>query len=112
MICAVQTGVYVSDHKSVYFLSGIDPNEWLCKKVLNYPAIEWGREQGLVDPSRLGLESFSLSCLFATVNGPVVGMPDGTAINLIDKVLTMPDCNVQSGSIIVVDETLIIQSSL
>jgi len=109
MICAVQTGVYISDTKAVYYLSGVNPKEWICKKVLNYPVIEWGKEHNLVDPSLFGLESFGLSCLFATVNGPVIGLPDGTAINLIDKVLTMPDCKKQSGSIMVVDETTILQ---
>lgn len=112
MICAVQFGAFISDSKYVYFVSGNDPNEWKCKKVLNYPAIEWSREQGLIDPSFFGLESRDLSILFGTINGPVIGLPDGTAVNLIDRAVTMPDCGKQSGSLMVVDETTIIQSGV
>ncbi len=110
MVCAVQTGVFISDSKFVYFVSGTNPNEWLCKKVLNYPAVEWCREQGLINPMNFGFESNELAVLFGTVNGPVVGLSSGIAVNLIDKSVTMPVNDCSSGAIMVVDETTIIQN--
>jgi len=107
MVCAVQSGAYVSDEKSIYFLSNPDPNQWTLKKVLGYPA--YGLNQELVDPSFLGLDTTQLSGLFATSHGAVIGLPDGTAINLIDKNVTLPTaCG--NGAIIIVDETTILQS--
>lgn len=110
MVRPVQTGTFVSDTRAVYFLSGMDPNKWLCKKVLNFPAVQWGTEQDLVDPSDFGFDTSDLSALFATVNGPFVGFPNGTVKPFINKVLTMPDCDYQSGSLMIVDETMILQS--
>lgn len=110
MVCAVQSGVFISDENSIYFISGINPKDWTIKQITNYPAIEWSREQGLVDPSLFGVESFEMAALFGTVRGPCVGLPGGEVINLIDKDLTMPKCGVREGSIMVVDDTTIIQS--
>lgn len=111
MVASVQTGFYVSTEQAVYFVGGVAPIlELPVKKVLNYPAIEYGKNQELIDPSFFGFETTQLSTLFATVNGPVVGLPDGTAVNLIDKQIKMTDCGQQTGAIMVVDESLIIQS--
>jgi len=111
MVYSVQSGVYISDDSFVYFLSGNNPKEWKCKIVLNYPAIEWGREQGFVNPSDFGIESKVPSALFVTTKGPVVGLPDGACLNLISKNITMPSgCGNSSGAIMVQDESLIIQN--
>jgi hypothetical protein len=109
-VVSVQSGAFVSTTDAIYFISGTSPSKWTMKKVLDYPALEWGNNQTLINPSDFGLESYTLSALFATVNGPVVGFPDGTAINLIDKNVTTPNCS--SGAIMVVDETMIIQSGV
>ena len=109
LIVAVDTGVYVSDEKAVYFLDGRNPEEWILLKVLDYPAIPYCRNQELVDPSQYGLESTRPSALFGTVNGLVIGLPDGTPFNLIDKKVVMTS-GYSHGSIMVVDETTIIQS--
>ncbi len=110
MVCAVQSGVYISDTKAVYFLAGINPKDWICKKVLNYPAVEWAINHELVDPSDFGFDSYQLAGLFGTINGPVMGLPSGTPENLIDKVLTLSDCKVSRGAITVVDKSMIIQT--
>lgn len=113
MICAVETGVYVSDEKAIFFLQGNNPHKWKMRKVLDYPAIEWGVNQDLVNPSKFGFDAHGLSGLFATVKGPVIGLQDGTAINLIDDNVKLPDnCGNQVGSIMITDETLIIQSGV
>jgi len=111
MVCAVQSGAYVSDEHGVWFLQGNDPYKWQARKVLNYPAKEFCRVPGLIDPSSVGLETNQLSVMFGTVRGPVVGLPDGTAVNLIDKAVTMPtSCGGSQGGMMVVD-SLIIQSN-
>jgi len=111
MIASVQSGAFVSDENGIYFMSGADPNKWQARKVLDYPAVEYAVNPKLINPSFFGLKTTQLSVLFGTVNGPVIGLPDGSCYNLIDKNVTMPnDCGLTSGSIMVVDETLIIQS--
>ncbi len=107
MLIAVQSGVFVSDERSIYFLSNPDPNQWMLKRVSNYPGK--GRGQTLVDPSFFGIETNQLSALMATTQGQCIGLPDGTLLNLINKNLTLP-ANCGSGAIMVVDETTILQS--
>lgn len=112
-LVAVQSGAFVSTDKAIFFLAGTNPREWQIKKCLNYPAIEWAVNPELVDPSFFGFETNQLSALFATREGPVVGLPDGSVFNLIDKNVTLPtDCGIQTGSILIVDETTIIQSGI
>ena len=102
-------GMYVSDRDSIYFLAGLNPSEWTSIKVADYPAKEWGKHHGTVNPSFWGFETNVPSSLLATKNGPLLCMPSGRVENLIDKNVTMPDCP-DSGAIAVFDETLIIQS--
>jgi len=111
MVCAVQSGVFVSDLDSIYFLKGSNPDEWTMRKVTDYPAKPYGNHKGLVDSSQLGLESTQMMALFATEQGPCLGSPDGAVYNLINKVVSLPaDCG-SAGCVMVVDETLILQSS-
>jgi len=111
MICTVNTGVFVSDEKSIWFLDGRDPNKWDAKKVLSYPAIEFQRYPGIIDPSQFGFETSSPAVLFGTKNGPVVGLQDGSCVNLIDKKVALPS-GCSAGSIMIVDETTIILSGV
>ena len=76
---------YVSDSRNVYFLEGSDPNQWVLRKVLGYPAIEWSDNPALVDPSVFGFKDVREALLFNTTKGLVIGLPDGTAINLTSK---------------------------
>jgi len=109
LVCSVLTGLYVSDESATYFLPGRNPKDWTLDKVLDYPAT--GRAPGLYDPSFFGLETSKPSAVLMTTKGPVIALPDGTAMNLIDKKVTMPTgCSL--GSIMVVDETTIIQSGV
>jgi len=85
MVCSVGTGAYVSDADCVYFLHGVNPNEWKLERVLNFPSVEYGCNAKLVDPSFFGFQSRQLAALFNTVNGLCLGMPTGEVHNLIDK---------------------------
>lgn len=108
----VQTGTYVSDEQGVYFIKGVDLYQCQVRKILNYPAVEFCRMPGLIDPSEFGLETNQLSVMFGTVRGPVIGLPDGTAVNLIDKAVNMPtDCGGSQCGMMVVDESMIIMSN-
>lgn len=111
MLKNVQAGFFYSDDKSVWFVSGLDPVSYTAKKVLNYPAIEYCSLPGLVSASDLGLESFSLGTVFMTTEGPVFGLPDGTAINLTEKQFGMPkDCGFTKGSMTLVNKSNLIIS--
>jgi len=111
MVCSVGTGAFVSDQSAVYFLQGADPAKWEPKKVFNYPAVPFCKHPGLVDPTFFGFETAVPAALFGTVKGPVIGLADGVAFNLIDKKVAM-NATGQNGSIMVVDETTIIQSGV
>ena len=111
MVYAIDNGLFVSDSEAVYWLAGLNPEEWQLVKVLPYPAIEYSRNHSLVDPSYFGFSISNPSALFGTVKGPVVGLFDGTVVNLIDKKVQMP-IGMSQGAIMVVDETTIIQSGV
>lgn len=111
MVASVDTGLYVSDSETVYFLPGRNPAEWVPKKVLDYPAKPYCKHHKLVDPSHFGLQTSDPSVLFGTVRGPVLGLPDGSVFNLIDKQVAMTDTGIR-GAIMVVDETTILLSGV
>lgn len=111
MVYSVESGVFVSDSKAVYFIAGLDPPKWEAKEVLPYPAIPYCRHPHLVSPEKFSLKTTAPSALFGTKRGPVIGLPDGTCFNLIDSKVTLPQ-NCSSGSIMLVDETTIIQSGV
>lgn len=111
MVCAVDTGVFFSDRQAVYFLEGRNPSQWSPAKVLNYPAIPYCKAPTLVDPSQHGFETTAPSALFGTTHGPVMGLPDGSCVNMINKKVKMPS-GISQGAIMVVDETTIIQSGV
>lgn len=109
VIAPAADGMYVSDEEAIYFLSGLDPADWSSKKVADYPALEWGKFLGTVNPKLLGFGSNVPCSLLATREGPVLCLPGGQLENLIDMNVTMPGCPDQ-GCIGLFDETLIIQT--
>lgn len=110
-ICPAVDGLYVSDQHSIFFLSGLDPAKWQSRRVTSYPILEWGVHKEYVNPSLFGLETDFPSILVATATGPVVLMPSGGIVNLIDQVVTVPDCEGGTGAVCLFDQTLVIQSS-
>jgi hypothetical protein len=111
MVYSVGTGMYISDSKAVYWCAGMNPNEWTFRKVLDYPAIPYKRHSKLVNPILYGFQTSAPSALFGTVYGPVIGLPDGSVFNLVDKRVTMPK-DYSRGGLMVVDETMIILSGV
>ena len=111
MLQVVDGGVYVSDKHSVYFFSGADPNKWGSRKVLDYPAVEYSVLPDQVGLKMLGFDTTALGRVFGTTKGIVVGLSDGSVYNLINKNVNMPEsCAIDIGSLMVVDETIVIQS--
>jgi hypothetical protein len=110
ILASVQEGVFVSDDKSVWFFSGRQPRQWSARRVLDYPAIEYCRINGLVSASDMGFDSGGLGVVFMTVRGPCFGFSDGTIINLTEKQFAMPKCEFTRGSMMVAQETTLIIS--
>jgi len=85
MVRTVSGGTYVSDGTATYFLTGNNPNEWTLQKVLSYPAIAYGSNPLLINPSLFGFETTQSSLLFNTTKGICIGFPDGNVINLTEQ---------------------------
>jgi len=96
-------GLYVSTEKSVYFLSGFEPEKWQQRKVLNYPVC--CKSSKPIETSFLGLEP-SLALLGASSKGPVALLPGGNAVNLVDKQYQVKQ---KPKTIFITDNSLIIQ---
>lgn len=111
VIAPAADGMYVSDEEAIYYLAGLDPSDWSSKKVADYPALEWGKFLGTVNPKLLGFGSNVPCSLLATREGPVLCLPGGQLENLVDMNVTMPSCP-DTGCIGLFDETLIIQSGI
>lgn len=111
MVISVGTGLFISDSKAIYFLEGLNPAKWIPKKVLNYPAKPYCKHHCLIDPSQFDFQTSEPSALFGTVLGPVIGLPNGQAVNLIDKKVAIANKG-NRGAIMVVDETIILMSEV
>ena len=93
----------MSTEKSVYFLSGLEPEKWQQRKVLNYPVC--CKSSKPIETSFLGLEP-SLALLGASSKGPVALLPGGNAVNLVDKQYQVKQ---KPKTIFITDNSLIIQ---
>ncbi len=110
LMVGVADGLYVSDENNIWFLSGLNPTKFSATKVTSYPAKEFGLSCSLVNPVNFGFESSAPTPVIATENGPVLLMPGGSIINLIEKNVSIPKCK-RTGALIIVDETLVIQTT-
>jgi hypothetical protein len=107
MVRTVENGTYVSDETATYFLAGNNPNEWILRKVLSYPAIEYGSNPLLINPRNFGLETEQNSLLFNTTKGLCIGLPDGNVINLTEQRYTP---SVDCATLTVFEESLAFMS--
>lgn len=92
MIISVAEGLYVSDQEFTWFLRGSSPSNFVQGNapVLPYPAIEWSAARQQVKGLKIGLETPGMCALWNSPEGPVAGLPDGTAINLVDEMVIYP----------------------
>ena len=82
----VRNGVFVTTSTETIFLSGHDPAKWDYVEVAKYGAIE--NTIGAIDGELVGAEGISNNTqvlYWATKNGFMVGMDDGSIMNLTAK---------------------------
>ena len=106
MMFPVKNGIFVSDSKLTYFLTGTNPKEFYLDKVANYPALEWSENHTHVDGNTLGIEGVTGLCAaWASERGVCVGTPDGRMINITEKDIVFPPAS--TGSIVAMGDNII-----
>lgn len=110
LICPVQTGVFISTTKAIYFLSGKNPAKWTVEQVTTFPAVEWCKQYDLVKPGDLNSDSIGLAALFGTIKGPALGLTNGTVQTQVDKNVNLSLACQSPGAIVLHGNTLILQS--
>ena len=96
MVRSVESGLFVSTARNVYFLAGVKPMEFQRRKVSDYPAVEWSDAIQKVPLAEVGFQSGGMGVLWASPEGSVVGSPEGFAANLTKKKIIYPE-NVRTG---------------
>jgi hypothetical protein len=97
LLAAVESGLFVSTSHAVYFLSGSSFGEGALVKKLDVPAVAGSMVHGdageiLGNPQLAG----QVAAMFATSLGIVLGLPDGTLLNLTGERYQLPP--VRSGA--------------
>jgi len=102
MIKHVKQGVFVSDEKSVYFMSGLDPHTFsVGDPVSPYPAYEWSDAIDYIQGSEVkDYETPGLCAIWNSKEGLCLGTPDGILLNLIRKKIIMPDTGTTGASLL------------
>ncbi|MFV0437500.1 MAG: hypothetical protein ACK5PS_08940 [Desulfopila sp.] len=80
MIKSVDTGLFVSDEDTTWFLPGTDPQEFTQRPAGLLPAFEWSALQGLVPMSDLGLDGVANIAVWTSPFGLTLGLPDGSLV--------------------------------
>jgi len=91
MIKPVNDGLYVSDSKAIYFLSGPTAPEFKKEKITTYPALEWSDAVDYVDGKNIPDLGFSGPCAWwVTTEGAMVGSPEGNVQNVNEEKIVYP----------------------
>jgi hypothetical protein len=98
----VQTGVFVSDANKTWFLEGTDPAQWVQKKVTDFPGHEWSDAIGHLESGEL-----RGSAVWSSDHGLIVGLLDGTILNVTEEKLIYPAGSVGAS---LIDKEIIINS--
>jgi len=106
LVKPVVSGIFVSDSEDTWFLHGPTPSDFVQKKVLSYPALEWSDAIDYVESLDIGLEIPGLCAMWGSRYGAVLGLPDGTAINRSINKVKYPKIGSQ-GSGLLKDQTFI-----
>lgn len=81
MVRSIQSGLFVSTEKHVYFLQGLVPKEFIITKVLDFPAFEWSDS----------IDKLNGSIFWGSKNGLIRGNPDGSVKELNRDKIIYPD---------------------
>jgi hypothetical protein len=90
LIEPVDMGIFVSDKKSIWFLSGATPTEFKITQKTIFPALEWSAAIERVEITKLGFDNPGLGVLFGSTEGALLGTPDGQIINLTENKAIYP----------------------
>ena len=90
MIKPVESGMYISDSRNTYFLSGKAPEKFILNPVAKSPAYEWSEAIDLTCAQDIGLESSGLCAVWASPEGAVLGLPSGQILKLNNKKVAYP----------------------
>jgi len=92
MIKPVENGIFVSDEKKTYFLSGRNPKEFNQLVVAQYPAIEWSEAIDYVETWEISLDNLDpgLCALWVSLEGACLGTSTGIFLNLNKKKVIYP----------------------
>ena len=82
-------GIFVSDTKRQFFLSGLDPRNLAEGKVADYPAIEWGVAHGYADASDFSDASGRVGAWFSR-KGLCLGTAQGGFTNVMHTKIAIP----------------------
>ncbi len=90
MVAPVESGVFVSDEKYIYFLQGSSPLDFIQKKVADYPAHEWSLAHDKLELEDFGYDEVGLGSLWSSQEGICVGLPSGKLQNVTKDKLEYP----------------------
>lgn len=90
MVKSVDSGLFVSDEKNTYFLSGKSPLDFKQKRIASYPAYEWSVAHDMVELDDLDLGEDGLGIVWSSPKGLCIGLPSGRMINLTKERLDYP----------------------
>ena len=102
MIKTVENGLFISDEKQTYFLSGHNPREFMRTVVAPYPAIEWSDAIDYVETWEIGLDNLEpgLCALWASLEGACLGTSNGIFLNLNKKKVIYPETGTYGASMV------------
>ena len=86
----VEDGIYVSDKKNIWFISGDKPKDYKAHKLTSYPALEWSAAIDRIEVAKQGYDMPGLGVLFASTKGAMLGLPGGRLINLTENKVVYP----------------------
>jgi hypothetical protein len=107
MICPVETGVFISDEKSIYYFAGTSWYDFRQAKITNYPAIKGSLAHDEIDLNNINPELQGVGRVFATTNGVCVCAKDGAFMNLTKDRYQYDSTGKTSGSCLITEESII-----
>lgn len=91
MLKSIDAGLFVSTEKNTYFLTGPDPAKWTKRHVANYPVIEHTCAIDYFNAVDLGFDQPGRCAVWASPEGAIMGLPDGSVVNLNKRKIIYPE---------------------
>jgi len=102
MIKHVDTGVFVSDLKNIYFFSGQNTRNFkVGDPVTTFPACEYGDAFDYVDGLSLSQLTPGLCAVFNTAKGLCIGTPDGRVFSVANERVDPPSVCTHGATVLI-----------